>query len=88
MQNLEAKQKAEVAEKCGCSIQDINDVLGKYEWMKTAHAKLQQMHAKGEGIPKTLDDVAMTINPILFVSGCLSLGFYRNDFVFLCFKSR
>ena len=88
MQNLEAKHKAEVAEKCGCSIQDVNDVLVKYEWMKTAHAKLQQMHAKGEGIPKTLDDVSMTVDPILSVFGCLSLSFYRNDFVFLCFESR
>lgn len=56
-QHLDAKQKTEVATQCGCTIQDINRVLTKYDWMKEAHTKVLQMKEKGEGLPKTMEEM-------------------------------
>eukprot|EP00250_Pteridium_aquilinum_P008752 c18185_g1_i1 orf=149-868(+) len=56
-QTVDERQKAAVAKECGCTIQEINRMLTKFEWMKEARAKLLQMKEKGEELPKTMAEV-------------------------------
>ncbi|CAM6103658.1 unnamed protein product [Calypogeia fissa] len=56
-QRLEAKHKSEVATQCGCTMKDVNDVLGKYEWAREANARMMRLKAEGKPLPKSLDEV-------------------------------
>ncbi|CAM6129673.1 unnamed protein product [Calypogeia fissa] len=56
-QRLEAKHKSEVATQCGCTVKDVNDVLGKYEWAREANARMMRLKAEGKPLPKSLDEV-------------------------------
>lgn len=56
-QHLDVKQKAEVAVQCNSTIQDVNKLLAKYEWMKEAYLKILQRKDEGKEPPKTLEEL-------------------------------
>jgi len=57
VQRVGTNQKAEVAAKCGCTLNDVENVLAKYEWAKEANCRVMKLKEEGKPLPKSLNEV-------------------------------
>ncbi|KAL2643806.1 hypothetical protein R1flu_011393 [Riccia fluitans] len=56
-QRLTAQNKNEVAAQCSCTVRDVEDVLGKYEWTREANRRVIKLKEEGKPLPKSLDEI-------------------------------
>lgn len=57
VQRVGTNQKAEVAAECGCTLNDVENVLAKYEWAKEANSRVMKLKEEGKPLPKSLNEV-------------------------------
>ncbi|PKI67920.1 hypothetical protein CRG98_011516 [Punica granatum] len=56
-ENLQTSQKQEAAQKCNCTIADVENALAKFTWAKQAHRKLEKLKEEGKPMPTSIAEM-------------------------------
>ncbi|KAK4768269.1 hypothetical protein SAY87_003410 [Trapa incisa] len=56
-ENLQTSQKQEAAQKCNCTMTDVENALSKFTWAKQAHKKLERLKEEGKPMPKSIAEM-------------------------------
>ncbi|KAI3838258.1 hypothetical protein MKW92_019729 [Papaver armeniacum] len=51
-ENLKASQKKEAAKECNCTLGEVENVLGRFRWIKEARKKMDKLKGKETSAPE------------------------------------
>jgi signal recognition particle GTPase len=58
---LSAAQRSRIAQAAGCSVGEVGEALGKFEFTKAATARMAQLRAEGKPMPTSWEDLEVCI---------------------------
>ncbi|KAI3984627.1 hypothetical protein MKX01_003990 [Papaver californicum] len=56
-ENLKASQKIEAAKECNCTLGEVENVLGRFRWIKEARKKMDKLKAEGKPMPQNMIEI-------------------------------
>ncbi|KAI3854795.1 hypothetical protein MKW92_043943 [Papaver armeniacum] len=56
-ENLKASQKKEAAKECNCTLGEVENVLGRFRWIKEARKKMDKLKAEGKPMPQNMIEI-------------------------------
>jgi hypothetical protein len=59
--SLSAASRARIAQAAGCTVADVGEALGKYEWTRAAMGRMQTLRAEGRPMPTSFEELESSL---------------------------
>jgi len=67
---LSAAARTRIAAAAGVTVREVGEALGKYEWTRSAMARMAQLKSEGAAMPKSFEELEVRPHICMCVAWC------------------